>query len=124
MLKWYREGKKKIGYDKCYSNNLSSKIMAMARTNALQVEEFVHRRDRNHDTTCKLCGIEEEDLLHFMLKCPRLEQKRNKKLMRKWRNKNKDKQLVDMLFNERSFVKVAQMLRTMWIHRKNLLRPL
>ena len=122
-MKWYKEGKKNIQYDLCYTNNVSSKTLARARTNTLQVEEFIHRRNGNHDTTCKLCGQVEEDLLHFIIKCPRLNQKRNRRLMNRWRNRDKNRQLVDLLFNEKDFKEVSQMLRAMWLHRKDLLRP-
>ena len=61
-LKWYKDGKKNIQYDQCYTNSMNSKILARARTNTLQVEEFVHRRNREHNTICRLCGLEEEDL--------------------------------------------------------------
>ena len=74
-LKWYREGKKDIQYDQCYRSSLSSKILAKARTNTLQVEEVIQRRSREHDKTCRLCGAEEEDLKHFMIECPSLERK-------------------------------------------------
>ena len=122
-MKWYKEGKKNIQYDLCYTNNTSSKILARARTNTLQVEEFIHRRNGNHDTTFKLCGQEEEDLLHFIIKCPRLNQKRNRRLMNRWRNRDKNRQVIDLLFNEKDFKEVSQMLRAMWLHRKDLLRP-
>ena len=102
---------------------MNSKILAKARTNTLQVEEFVHRRNRDHNTICKLCGLEEEDLQHFMIACPRLEHKRNREIMNKWSNADKHKQIVDILFNEKEYGKVSQMLRTMWLHRKDLLRP-
>ena len=122
-LKWYRRGKKKIGYDKCYRNTQSSKLLARARTNTLQVEEYVHRRDRNHNRICKLCRLEEEDLKHFMLRCPKLRSKRNNKIMTKWCNEDKDQQLVDILFNEKDYDNIRRMIRAMWILRKDLLRP-
>ena len=122
-LKWYRRGKKKIGYDKCYRNTQSSKLLARARTNTLQVEEYVHRRDRNHNRICKLCRLEDEDLKHFMLRCPKLRSKRNNKIMTKWYNEDKDQQLVDILFNEKDYDNIRRMVRVMWILRKDLLRP-
>merc|ERR1711984_15882 len=60
-LKWYKKGKEKIGYDECYRNTFGSKILARAR---------------NHSKMCKLCGTEEEDLKHFMIRCPRLRSRR------------------------------------------------
>ena len=123
-LKWYRDGKTGIQYDQCYTNNLSSKIYARARTNTLQVEEFKRRGNRNHNTICKLCGLEEEDLQHFIIDCPRSENKRNREVMNKWRNMDKHRQMVDVLFNEKNYEKISQMLRGMWLYRKDLLRPL
>ena len=120
-LKWYRVGKKKIGYDMCYRNTYNSKLLARARTNTLQLEEFIHRRNRNHNKLC-LCGRNEEDLKHFLINCPKLNSKRNKKIMEKWYNRDKDKQLVDILFNEKDYDKVRKMVGAMWLLRKDLLR--
>ena len=122
-LKWYRAGKKKIQYDMCYRNGYNSKILARARTNTLQVEEFIHRRNRNHNKICRLCGREEEDLKHFLINCPRLESKRNRSMMNKWSNNDMDKQMVDLLFNENNYEKLRQMVGAMWNLRKDLLRP-
>ena len=122
-LKWYKRGKENIGYDECYRNTFGSKLLARARTNTLQVEEFKQRRDRNHDKTCRLCGAGEEDLKHFMIDCPRLRSKRNKELMRKWNNADKDQQLIDILFNEKDYDKIRRMIKSMWLLRKDLLRP-
>ena len=36
------------------------------------------------DTTCKLCKKETEDLTHFMVRCPRMEEFRNQEIYRKW----------------------------------------
>ena len=47
-LKWYSRGKQKIGYEGCYRNTFSAKLFARARTNTLQLEEFIHRRNRDH----------------------------------------------------------------------------
>ena len=122
-LKWYRRGKKKIGYDMCYRNTYSSKLLARARINTLQVEEFIHRRNRNHSKICRLCGRDEEDLKHFLLNWPRLGSKRNRRIMEKWYNVDKDKQLINILFNQKDYDKVRKMVGAMWLLRKDLLRP-
>merc|ERR1712002_986132 len=54
ILKYYREGKRKMGYEHCYRNNINSQFLAMARLNALGLEE-VKGRGNNHNTTCRLC---------------------------------------------------------------------
>merc|ERR1711891_37321 len=38
-LKYYKVGKRKIGYDHCYRNNVNSQFLAMARINAIGLEE-------------------------------------------------------------------------------------
>ena len=72
---------------------------------------------------CKMCGTEEEDLKHFLISCPRLRSKRNRELMRKWNNVDKDQQLVDILYNEKDYDRVRGMIKAMWNLRKDLLRP-
>ena len=110
-LKWYKQGKPSIQYDQCYTNSISSNYLAKARTNTLQVEEYMLRRNRNHEKTCRLCGLEEEDLQHFLVTCPALEQKRDREIMESWRNINKQKQTVDILFNEKRYDKTGNMIK-------------
>ena len=52
-MKIYSLEKEKIGYEFCYNNNISSKIYARARINALQLEEHKGRGKENYDATCK-----------------------------------------------------------------------
>ena len=122
-MKWYRESKMRIKYDECYNNSLPSKYLAKARTNTLQVEEYYARRNRNHDKTCRLCGLEDKDLQHFLVTCPMLENKRDREIMESWRNIDKMKQTVDILFNEKLYNKTERIIKAMWLHRKDLLRP-
>ena len=67
--------------------------------------------------------MEDEDLKHFLLVCPRLRSRRNGELMRKWCNADKDQQMVDLLFNEKDYDKIRKMIKSMWNMRKDLLRP-
>ena len=77
-LKLYREGKPKIQYDLCYSNSTNSDFLAKARTNTLHLEEYHARRNRDHDKTCKMCGLVDEDQENFLVICPALETKRDR----------------------------------------------
>ena len=43
--------------------------------------------------------------------------------MEAWRNIDKMKQTVDILFKEKRYDKTGGMIRRMWLHRKDLLRP-
>ena len=101
-LKWYREGKTKIQYDLCYNNSANSDFLAKARTNTLHLEEYYARRNRNHDKTCKMCGLADEDLEHFLVICPVLEIRRDREIMETWQSNDTKKQTVDILFNEKN----------------------
>ena len=81
--KYYAAEKTEIRYEFCYKNNYSSKIFARARMNALQLEKHKRRSISSYDTTCKLCGEEEEDIIHFTVKCKMLEKKRSKTVVNK-----------------------------------------
>ena len=80
-LKWYRIGKKNIGYEMCYRNNISSTYLTKARTNSLQLEEHLGRGILNYDKTCKLCRTE-EDLEHFLVRCAEMDLKRNPEIIK------------------------------------------
>ena len=121
-LKWYREGKFKIQYDLCYNNSTNSDFLAKARTNTLHLTEYFARRNKDHDKTCKMCDLADEDLEHFLVICPALETKKDREIMEEWQSNTK-KQTVDILFNEKRFYKTGGMIRTLWLHRKDLLRP-
>ena len=97
-LQWYKEGKIHIGYDNCYRNNRRSEYLAKARTNSLQLEEHLGRGNTNYDKTCKLCHQEEENLEHFMVKCPTLKYKRVMNLIEPWKNMDTKLQTVNILF--------------------------
>merc|ERR1712121_113003 len=119
-LKYYRKGKMKIGYEHCYRNNINSQFLAMARINALGLEEAKKRGCRFYDATCKLCGSEEEDLVHFVIRCPKLESKRNGEIV------NEDivdteESLIHSLFKQKKYQETGKMLKSMWYKRKYLL---
>ena len=80
-MRFYRLGKLRIGYDNCYRNNGPSAFLAKARTNSLQLEEHRGRGIQNYDSTCKLCGKEVENIVHFLIKCEKLENKRIDRLI-------------------------------------------
>ena len=115
--------KSKIQYDLCYSNSTNSDFLAKARTNTLHLEEYYARRNRDHDKTCKMCGLADEDLEHFLVICPALETKRDREIMGAWQSNDTKKQTVDILFNEKRFYKTGGMIKSLWLHRKDLLIP-
>ena len=115
--------KKEIKYEACYTNNYSSKIFARARMNALQLEKQKGKSYKNYDTTCKLCGEEEEDIVHFTVKCKMLEGKRNDKVI----NKNimdPEERMKDFLFRNKDYAEVRRVIRDIWVLRNRRLKDL
>ena len=126
-MKWYTEAKLKIKYDNCYINNTASKFLAKARTNSLKIREVLGRtkenRENNFDTTCQLCGTEEEDLEHFILKCRKLEGKRDTEIMDKVGKIKEENRMAYILFGIRKWEEVSRMIYKLWHLRKILLKP-
>ena len=119
--KYYAAEKTEIGYDFCYKNNYSSKIFARARINALQLEQHKGRGINNYDTTCKLCGEEEEDIVHFTVKCRNLERKRNH-LIVKMDIIDPEERMKDLLFRNKNYKETSKVIRDLWVLRRQLLK--
>ena len=126
-MKWYIEAKLRIGYDKCYSNKITSDFLAKARTNSLQIGEVLGRRkdykEANFDTTCQLCGKETEDLEHFLIKCEKLEEGRENELMRKTKKMKQEEKIAYILFKSKRWEEAGNMIYKLWHLRKILLKP-
>ena len=120
-LKYYKEGKEKMGYEGCYRNNVESMLYAQARLNALKLEEAVGRGNRYHNQTCRLCGLEKEDLLHFVLKCPMLEKRRNKEIMNNEIDEPEEK-LIHFLYKQKNHQEKRKMIKDMWYARRSILK--
>jgi len=71
----YAESKNKVQEDAIYDNTPSSVILYRARTNTLPL--FDRKRHVGEETTCPSCKIEEEDIEHFILRCPNQQSLRN-----------------------------------------------
>ena len=121
ILKFYREGKGKLEYEFCYRNNLNSMYYARARLNSLGLEEAKGRGKAYYNKICKLCGQEEEDLIHFMLKCPFLEKKRDYSIIDKSVAEPKAR-LIKCLFRQNEYQKTGKMIKDMWGIRGNKLK--
>ena len=63
-----------------------------------------------HNTTCKLCRNEDEDLLHFVIECPKLENKRNYEIIDK-NITDPEKRLVHCLFKQKKYQETGKMLK-------------
>ena len=116
-LKIYREFKKEIKEEKYYDNRESSKYLFLARSNTLPLN--IKRKYTGGDTKCELCNTENEDLVHFLINCKKLEHKRNKEIMLKNRNENKETMVGNILFKEDK-EKTKEMITQMWNYRAGM----
>ena len=99
----------------------NSKLYSRARINALQLEEHKGRGKKKYDATCKLCGEEEEDIVHFTIRCSKLEQKRDYKLVDK-EIKNSEDRMKELLFRNKNHIEIISMIKKMWELRRTLLK--
>merc|ERR1711867_429391 len=120
-LKLYREGKNRIGYDFCYRNNVNSMYLARARMNSLRLAEAIGRTNKKHDRKCRLCNREMEDMTHFLIKCPKLEGKRDYSLIDK-KIKNPEKRLVELLYRQNKHQETGHMIRMLWTERLKIIK--
>ena len=102
--------------DGCYDNRFSSTLLFKARSNTLKLKDF--NRFTNKDTSCSLCGDEREDLVHFLIGCNKLEESRDKTIMEKYRDVNKEKMVGRILHTEKDIEAVKAMIEKMWYLRK------
>ena len=125
VLRWYMLGKQSIEYENCYRNNGHSAFLAKARTNSLQLEEHLGRGKTNYNTICKLCGLGEENLKHFLVECTKLEWERNPMIMEGPHVPTEDK-TIQILFRNKNHQELVLMIKKMWNLRKRMsddLRP-
>ena len=120
VLRFYSKEKKSVGYEFCYRNNYSSKLFARARIDTLQLEEYKSRGKENYDTTCRLCGVEREDIVHFITKCSSLEHKRDYELINRNINDPEDR-MRELLFRNKNHMEIRRMIKNMWELRRKLL---
>ena len=122
-MRIYRLEKKEIGYEQCYRNNSYSTFLAKASINSLQLEEHKGRGLQIYETKCKLCGEETEDIVHFLIKCKELENKRDYKLID--RNiQNPEERLRELLYKNKEHQEVGKLIKNLWMLRKDRINDL
>ena len=113
-----RDWIKKIKEEKYYDNMEASVILFRARANTLNLNINNRHRRGDGNTTCEICGEGEEDLSHFILKCRKLEGKRNKELF----GEGEEEGVIGkLLFSGERIQDVKVMLGRMWREREYLL---
>ena len=109
-MRFYKLDKMEIGYEHCYRNNSYSAFLVKARINSLQLEEHIGRGVQNYEAKCKLCGKETEDIVHFIIKCEKLKNKRDYKLIDK-NTQNPEERLRKLLFKNGKHQEVGKMIK-------------
>ena len=107
--------------EEIYYNEKSSLLIFKMRTNTLNLND--RKRYKQEETKCPMCDHHNEDLKHFLLHCPKLEEARLKILfLQRPRIEDKNKIIGDLLFNMwRDF---EASLSELWTIRKRyLLQP-
>ena len=113
----YRNWKRRIREERCYDNTEASIILFGARSNTLRLKN--RKRHGGGDTTCDLCGVEMEDLGHFLLRCHKLEGKRRREL---FGSLNRGDNEIELLFSGERIQEVKDMLGKMWREREIRIR--
>ena len=115
----YRTFKKEIREEKCYDNRPESNLLFQARTNTLDLNTRNRfKKEDEKDTRCKLCGKENENLIHFLIECKEMEKVRDKELMKKYQEENMETMTGNILFNMENIEETKIMLGKMWKYRK------
>ena len=94
--------------------------MARARTNTLKLEEHKGRGIPGYDKTCKLCKKSEENIVHFIIECQKLEKRRNYSLIDS-RLENSEEKMIKLLFVNNNHQEIGYMLKELWEERRNQL---
>ena len=113
------------GEEKIYGNSLDSAILFRARTNTLDLQW--RKKITNEDTTCQLCGKEEETLDHFILDCEKLNDVRSECLiLAKPQMENRESILKSFLFfrldSDTCVTKYKKTLYKLWKTRKECMK--
>ena len=112
----YRKFKTQIKEEQFYRNDYSSTLLFHARSNTLRLN--IEKRFKNESTVCDLCHIEEENLTHFILRCNKLDNSRNKSFLDKFKDMNSDDKIGNMLFNIDHIDTTRAMLESMYKDRE------
>ena len=78
----------------------------------------IEKRFKNESTICDLCHIEEESMTHFILRCNKLDNSRNKIFIDKFKDMSSDDILGNILFNTEHIETTKVMLECMFKDRE------
>ena len=95
-------------------------FFARARTNTIKLEEYKGRGLIGYDKTCKLCKVNKEDIVHFIIDCKKLEKSRNYNLIDESIQSSEEK-MRKLLFRNNRHQEIGQMIKNLWTDRKKIL---
>ena len=119
-LRFYIQEKNKIKYEFCYRNNRNSLFFARARTNTIKLEEHKGRGLIGYDKTCKICKECNEDIVHFIIDCKKLENIGNYDLIDRNLSSSEEK-MRKLLFRNNRFQEIGNMIKNLWTEREKIL---
>ena len=114
----YRAMKSGVKEEKCYDNRFASVLLFKARSNTLALND--RKRHKKEETECKLCKKETEDLIHFLIKCEKLDCKREKEVMEKYKDEDKEQMAGNILFGTELIETTKNMIESMWKYRNDI----
>ena len=89
----------------------------------MKLEEHKGRGIEGYNKTCKLCGEEEEDLVHFVSRCKKLEPVRDYNLLDRDIRDPEDRMRKLLYRDDRSW-RVGKLIKDLWDLRRKLLKEI
>ena len=119
----YEKWKEEIKEETVYDNTPASVTFYAARANCLKLNDRRHHGGMS--VCCEVCGAEREDLQHFLLECPGLQDIRGRQweLQRPY-IEDKERIIGYYLFEGRNIEEKKSQLYKMWKQRERLIRSL
>ena len=109
-----------------YDNTQGATLLFKSRTNTLPLEW--RKIYTNNNTTCKICGKDEETLEHFIIKCDALKQTRTQTKIYKEYTQNNKFTIDNILFPkeniQNSIEDTKRLLTKLYNKRKSILKTL
>ena len=101
------------------ANNVWFKI----RTNTLNLND--RKRFENGNTFCELCGKEEENLNHFLLKCEKIQNERNQCIeLQKPLNLDEGNTMEIFIYQKENIQRKMKTAEIMWLKRYQLINSI
>ena len=98
-INMYNKGKICIEEEQIYDNTPASRILFQARSNTLPLN--TRKRFKQEQTNCELCQDDDENLEHFVLKCPAVSEVRKTSLKLQQPYKEDKEQIIqEFLFDQ------------------------